>query len=375
METILIKNMDCLEGMKKMPANSVDSVITDPPAGISFMGKSWDTFDKSMFGKKGDEGDNDLKVKKNFEVLPRYGNADLQAFQDFICEVFTEVKRVLKPGGFGLVWAIPRTSHHTAMGLERAGFEIRDVVHHTFAQGFPKSRKVGEGVGTQLKPAVEQWILCRKPLSEKNVEKNISEWGTGGLNIDDCRIPYTPCAGDGTWNKTDGMRPFNNDGKTTNYVTTKKPSAGKRTATFGTQETQSGGDGSGGWEANNVGRFPANLLVSDDVLNIGENGDSYSRYFDLDKWSEKYPFLIVSKASKKDKNIGLPFNIKNIHPTVKSTKLMTYLIKLITPKDGVVLDPFAGSGTTLLAAKNLGLKAIGFEMDAEYCKIIEERLK
>ena len=123
---------DCRQELKKLPDNSVDSVVCDPPAGISFMGKEWDTFDHDMFGKEGEEGENDLKVKKNFKVLPRYGNADLFGFQNFICEVFIEVYRVLKPGGHCLVWAIPKTSHHTAMGLERAGFEIRDKIVHVF---------------------------------------------------------------------------------------------------------------------------------------------------------------------------------------------------------------------------------------------------
>src|SRR3990167_3553134 len=141
-----VVNADCLEAMKLMPNNCVDSIVTDPPAGISFMGKEWDTFDKNMFGKKGEEGENDLKIKKDFDILPRYGNADLMGFQNFICQVFTEAIRVLKPGGYALVWAIPRTSHHTAMGLERAGFEIRDIINHIFGSGFPKSLNIGKQI-------------------------------------------------------------------------------------------------------------------------------------------------------------------------------------------------------------------------------------
>jgi len=212
---------DCIEVMKTMPDNCVDAIVSDIPAGISFMGKSWDTFDKSMFGKKGAEGANNLKVKKNFNILPRYANADLLGFQDFVCAAFTEAIRVLKPGGHCLVWAIPRTSHHTAMGLERAGFEIRDIVHHINSQGFPKSMDISKqidkmsgaerkvvginkgggmaintpdgvfrddnwtpeskdlpitepatpdakkwsGWGTALKPACEHWILAYKPLT------------------------------------------------------------------------------------------------------------------------------------------------------------------------------------------------------------------
>ena len=97
---------DCLELLKQLEDNSIDAIVTDPPAGISFMGKSWDTFDKDMFGKKGEEGEHDLKVEKNFDILPRYGNSDLIGFQDFIYKVFKECLRVLKPGGHCVVWAI-----------------------------------------------------------------------------------------------------------------------------------------------------------------------------------------------------------------------------------------------------------------------------
>lgn len=200
-----IHNADCIEFMKQMPENSVGAIVTDPPAGISFMQESWDTFDHDMFGIEGQEGENDLKVKKNFKILPRYNNADLIGFQDFICKVFIEAIRVLKPGGYALVWAIPRTSHHTAMGLERAGFEIRNKIYHLYGSGFPKSLNVEKqllkicqdekakefaGFGTDLKPACEEWILVRKPLSEDSVVENVLKYGTGGINIDASRIGH-----------------------------------------------------------------------------------------------------------------------------------------------------------------------------------------
>ena len=205
-------------------------------AGINFMGHEWDLYDKAMFGKKGEEGLNDLKVKKNFEILPRYSNSDLMGFQDFICKAFTEVLRVLKPGAHALVWAIPRTSHHTAMGLERAGFEVRDCITHVFGQGMPKSLNISkaidkqkkakrevigqrkgcgnipndkggkwglksnvpiditvpnteeakqwEGWGTSLKPAVENWWLVRKPISEKTITANCPSCKVEGSNFD-----------------------------------------------------------------------------------------------------------------------------------------------------------------------------------------------
>lgn len=354
----------------------MDSIITDPPAGISFMGRSWDTFDKDMFGKKGEEGINDLKVKKDFDILPRYGNSDLQAFQDFICKVFTEAIRVLKPGGHCLVWAIPRTSHHTAMGLERAGFEIRDIVHHIFGQGFPKSRNIGNGLGTALKPAVEHWILCRKPLSEKTVVANVLKWGTGAINIDESRIPYDtnniPIGGFGKMEIGIGhpqeTMPMKNSPKSmvgtdmtkaTHKVQSNddRPSVGKRTKTFGDEgEPISGGEDTIDWKANPTGRFPANLIVEDIA-------GTWVKYF------------YCPKASKKDKNKGLSEEIKNTHPTTKNTILIKYLIQLITPKGGIVMDMFGGSGSTGVACKELEYRYILIEKDKGYMEIARKRLK
>lgn len=204
---IKIINGDCLEVLKTLLENSVDSIVTDPPAGISFMGKSWDT----------DKGGRDNWIK-------------------WMQEVATECKRVLKPGGHAFVWAIPRTSHWTATAWENAGFEIRDVVAHIFGSGFPKSHNIGvavaklrneelkevgdnpnhresdalyalgfqggkgdgkireaqnewSGWGSALKPAREDWILMRKPLEKGlNIAENCLKWGTGGINIDQSRV-------------------------------------------------------------------------------------------------------------------------------------------------------------------------------------------
>ena len=199
---------DCRLRLKELPDNSIDCVVTDPPAGIAFMGKAWDR-------------------------MRREGMTELQAFQEFIFEVFTEVHRVLKPGGHAVVWALPRTAHHTTMGVERAGFEIRDVVHHLFGTGFPKSMDVSKAIdkaagaerpvvgtskrhtsksfggagdvaygayqggtppitapateevttwsgwGTALKPAAENWILARKPLIGTVVQKRLGARNRG----------------------------------------------------------------------------------------------------------------------------------------------------------------------------------------------------
>lgn len=204
---------DCFEELKKLGENSIDALVTDPPAGISFMGKAWDS--------------------------NRGGRLE---WIKWMSDVMRECMRVMKPGAHGLVWAIPRTSHWTATALEEAGFEIRDVITHHFGSGFPKSLDVSkaidkaagaerevvahgpklkrmnggsfdseerrqreaeptyitapntdaakqwQGWGTALKPASEHWILVRKPISEKTVAANVLKWGTGALNIDASRI-------------------------------------------------------------------------------------------------------------------------------------------------------------------------------------------
>lgn len=207
---------DCLDLLRQVPDNSVGGCVTDPPAGISFMNREWDS----------DKG----------------GRREWIAW---MTEVLTEVRRVLKPGAYAFVWAIPRTSHWTATALEEAGFSIRHYVTHHHATGFPKSRKISddfdrmagveptvvgekrvsrdfkdlsggrygdaevassdtvaavtrptselgkkwEGYGTALKPASEFWILAEKPLSEKSFASNVERWEVGGLNIDACRVP------------------------------------------------------------------------------------------------------------------------------------------------------------------------------------------
>lgn len=227
--TIELHNSDCLDVLSFMPDNSVDALITDPPAGISFMGKSWD---------------DDKGGRKQWIA--------------WMTKIMVECLRVMKPGAHGLVWAIPRTSHWTATALEDAGFEVRDVVTHLFGSGFPKSMNISiaidkqagaigsrgkgfnaagqniglnqnkelrsdhpdyippsyvtdaakqwEGWGTALKPASEFWFLIRKPLSEKTVAANVLKWGVGGLNIDGCRVGTEDMSGqwDRTWNENGG---------------------------------------------------------------------------------------------------------------------------------------------------------------------------
>ena len=147
---------DCIERMADMDEASVDAIVTDPPAGISFMGKAWDS-DRSG------------------------------GFVEWLASVMREALRVAKPGAHAVVWALPRTCHWTGSAIEGAGWEVRDVITHHFGSGFPKSHNLGNGYGTALKPATEFYFLARKPLIG-TVAQNVQEHGTGAINVDGTRI-------------------------------------------------------------------------------------------------------------------------------------------------------------------------------------------
>ena len=343
---INLLNGDCLEQMKTLPDNSVDSIVTDPPYGISFMAKKWD-----------------------YDV-PKV-------------EVWKEAMRVLKPGGHALIACGTRTQHRMVVNIEDAGFEIRDVVSWIYGSGFPKSLNISkaidkaagaergrtkcatfggsfsdddgttygtriddtpateaakqwDGWGTALKPACEFFTLARKPLSEKTVAANVLKWGTGGINIDGCRVEAGDELKSGTYQRGKGAESSMNCAKD------------------GSMEKEFKYDGS-------KRRFPANLIHdgSQEVLDLfpGTNKDSAARFF------------YCPKASKKDRDEG------NTHPTVKPTALMAYLCRLITPTGGVVLDPYMGSGSTGKAAVQEGFSFVGCELDEEYYKIAKARIQ
>jgi DNA modification methylase len=479
-------NLDILPNLAD---NSIDSIVTDPPYELGFMGKKWDSS----------------------------GIA-------YSVELWQQCLRVLKPGGHLLSFGGTRTYHRVAVAIEDAGFELRDSIAWLYGSGFPKSLDVSkaidklngkprptkefrdflragkasvgltsdqidkelgftsamfsphyvgdnpqieyptkekykklkellklndsfdylidwaeaerevigqksgvkapgfagdrysdngglavevditapstseaqtwQGWGTALKPAFEPVIVARKPI-EGTVANNVLKWGTGGLNID-------------------GLRIGRQDGDNS--------SAGNRTATFGTQDTNSGGDGSGGWTQNDSGRWPANIILDPYTAELLDEQSGHRQAGAFPKRADrttnqifKYGlqerdkrinldsggasrFFYVAKASKRDRNEGLeelpevqggsmtgaeyregkPTNQpmrQNFHPTVKPTSLMEYLIKLVTPPNGTVLDPFTGSGSTGKAAILQGFDFIGIEMTEEYLPIIEGRLK
>ena len=283
-----LRQGDCLEVLQSLDDASVDAIVTDPPYGLSFMGRKWD-----------------------YDVPSK--------------EIWEQCLRVLKPGGHLLAFAGTRTQHRMAVNIEDAGFEIRDMIAWVYGSGFPKSRNVGDGWGTALKPALEPITVARKPF-KGTVANNVLTHGTGAINIDGCRVAHNEPikimkAQDG------GNKVYGQSGRH--------------------EETT---------ELKAAGRWPANLIHdgSDEVTEL--TGDA-ARFF------------YCAKANKKDREDG------NTHPTVKPTDLMAYLCRLVTPPGGIILDPFMGSGSTGKAAMREGFSFIGIEREAEYYAIAEQRVK
>jgi site-specific DNA-methyltransferase (adenine-specific) len=395
-----IYNGDNVEVLRTLPDNSVDSVVTDPPYGLKFMGKQWDYDVPSV-------------------------------------ELWKECYRVLKPGGYLLSFGSSRTYHRMAVKVEDAGFEIRDQIMWVYGSGFPKSHNVGlsidkllghpdrghriatasrthpdgtfepngekllpyetkseeakpfEGFGTALKPAHEPIVMARKPF-KGSVAKNVLKWNTGGININDCRV---------------GEELITTNGYGTNgFVASEnyKPSS-------------------------HIGRFPANIIFDEEAREIldeqsgnlksgklknthkrhtnGSPNGIYGKFNPVHPLSETYGdeggasrFFYCAKANKAEREEGLTnesiqikgrddgqdnrnvpqklrnTNRKNTHTTVKPLKLMQYLIRLVTPKGGVTIDPYFGSGSSGKSTIREGnYKFLGIEKEKEYFNIAVER--
>ena len=315
---------DCIELMKAQAENSIDAVVTDPPYGIGFMGKGWDC------------------------AVPG------EAFA-------REALRVLKPGGHLIAFAATRTVHRLTVALEDAGFEVRDQIGWLQWQGFPKSLDVSKAIdkgdpitpdaqrwagwGTALKPAQEPAILCRKPL-EGTVAENVLKWGTGAINIDGCRIGY----GDSAW-------------------------PGPGAVFIGSGDKFGGFDSAGSDVAatgHALGRWPANIYHTPKP----SRGEREAGCDGLQARSrEDVTGRKAGSAGQQHARSGMTRTgeIGNHHPTVKPVALMRWLVRLVTPPGGKVLEPFAGSGTTLIAAEREAFDCLAFEREPAYCDIIRAR--
>ena len=263
-----------------------------------------------------------------------------------------------------MAFSAARTYHHLATNVESVGFEIRDQIMWIYSSGFPKAQQIPTHSGwrTGLKPAHEPIVMARKRL-QGSCKANMATHGVGALNIDASRIPYEDERDLDTYinnirgplersTATAGDRIGMHEGKT-GFKAQKgrvvRPQAGRRTASFsfGNKTTQSGGDGSPEFVANDKGRFPSNVM--------GEIA-GHQKYFYCPKVTQRERMSF------------------NTHPTVKPVELMKYLVRLVAPPRAHILDPFAGSGSTGMACKELGRDFTGIELDPDYVKIANQRI-
>jgi DNA modification methylase len=414
-------NSDCIQAMREMPDNSVDSIVTDPPYELGFMGKSWDSSGVA-----------------------------------FNVEVWQEALRVLKPGGHLIAFSGSRTYHRMAVAIEDAGFEIRDQIMWVYGSGFPKSMDISkaidkhagavreviaidirynepsgivgvgqgerelverkitspftdeakqwQGWGTALKPAHEPMVLARKPVVG-TVANNVLTYGVGGLNIDGSRVASP-----------------DNDGK---VWTRGGNGVNARSGSKDAQEVEQLNGETESVIPNAAGRWPANFIHdgSDEVValfpdtgkstggRIGKKSMGDVTNVPAGEYEAGDPgygdsgsaarFFYCAKTSKRDRNEGLeefeevrdhdgraegkvggdnPRNRTNAaklnhHPTVKPTSLMQYLVRLVTPPGGTVLDPFMGSGSTGKACVYEGFNFIGIDQSSEYIEIARARIE
>jgi DNA modification methylase len=401
---VVLYHAECVEAMASMPEASVDAIVTDPPydlISVSRNGSGRSNEPENPYGRHGSHGGGFMGLKWDSTGVA------------FKVETWAAALRVLKPGGHVLAFGGTRTFHRLTSALEDAGFEIRDCLMWLYGSGFPKSLDVSkaidkaagvqgevigtervdvgmqgghmhsgrehrvverevrapasddarrwQGWGTALKPAWEPIVLARKPLGEANVAANVLRHGTGAINVDGARInpgELVPGGGNGQ---------AHNGGRFGAHET-----AGERPIV----------------QPHNLGRWPANVVLDEDAARQldEQSGESESRvggpregkagngwrmthsgaeYSDRGGASR---FFYTAKADREDRD-------GSKHPTVKPTDLMAYLVRLITPPGGTVLDPFMGSGSTIWAVREYGFRAIGIDREAQYVDDAARRLR
>jgi site-specific DNA-methyltransferase (adenine-specific) len=408
---------DLFDVLPTLADESVDACVTDPPYGLGFMAKDWDVpggigafpmrrrveTDAVNTGASRQGG-----RQRSCADFQKRQNRDAQAMQAEAEQWAREVFRVLKPGAHLVAFGGTRMYHRLTAGIEDAGFEIRDCLSWLYGSGFPKSLNVGNGQGTALKPAWEPIVLARKPTAG-TVAANVLRHSTGALNIDACRIVTDDPLGGGA-EKADTIgreghegwdRPWKHDDSA------RATHAAKIRANVEKAET--------------LGRWPANVLLDEDaataldeqtgdllgcntpktmdsggksIFGIGQPGYVYGDSGGASR------FYYVAKPSREERDMGcydLPHKQRddsrkdgnpggdtprnrglqprgNFHPTVKPVELMRWLVRLVTPINGTVLDPFTGSGTTGMACAYEQRQFIGIEREAEYVEIAERRI-
>lgn len=401
-DAVVLYHGDCLDVLRTLAAGSVDAIVTDPPAGIAFMGAAWDR----------DKGGRDQWVA-------------------WMTGVATAALAACKPGAHALVWALPRTSHWTATAWEDAGWEVRDRVTHLTSQGFPKNHNVSkaidraagverevvgvhrgagmsasvpkaagvfrddawvpkgpdldetvpateaakqwEGFGSALKPSAEDWWLLRKPLGGKTIAACVLAHGTGALNIDATRVGTDG----GVRSEGGAVRKQSQPGAIGAYASSPSvPGLGRWPPNVilddfaaGELDRQSGvSDDSrtreGGFRPDGAAKGVVDFKTHSRATYPVARGDSggASRFFHTFRYEPKAP------ASERPRVDGVA------HATVKPLELMRWLVRLVCPPGGVVLDPFSGSGTTAEACVMEGFRCITIEREATYLPLIVARL-
>lgn len=386
-DSVTLYHGDCRDVISSLPSNSLDACVTDPPYELGFMGRKWD--------------------------------ASGIAYDKWL---WAEVWRVLKPGAHVLAFGGTRTWHRLAVAIEDAGFEVRDSIAWMYGSGFPKSLDVSkaidkaagaerevvgrgtkgqriqsswddggatgifragadgydlttpatpaarqwQGWGTALKPAFEPIVVARKPLIG-TVAENVQQWGTGALNIDGCRIGSDGGTSGATAGPSDGIYGNGLNGERSHPV----PGLGRWPANVILDESQaealdrqSGMTSSKSANRGNLGAGPFSRLEGNGSL---QGTDGVRGHNDIGGASR---FFYTAKASSAER----PRVDGVAHPTVKPLDLMQYLVRLVTPPGGTVLEPFAGSGTTLEACIAEGFQCIGIELTDEYLPLIMQRI-
>jgi DNA modification methylase len=423
---------DCIKVLRSLKDQSVDSVVTDPPYALGFMGRNWDTFGSvPACQEKQDHYDFPLKTRSRSIAEMSRSN---KPFQEW-CELWAaECLRVLKPGGYLLAFGGTRTYHRMACGIEDAGFEIRDSLHWIHGSGFPKSMDVSkaidkaagaereyvgegryasrkprpyeggsalhiseydprqghpvtaaatedaarwEGWGTALKPAHEPIVVARKPLIG-TVAANVLQYGIGGLNIDGCRVGAEARVNEPAGNKPGGASymmsvtgmPQDAEARTAEgrwppNILLSEEAAEEMDRQTGTLTSGSNNfirESSADFSGNTSPAYGAESRpAGQQMISYGDTGGA-SRFFPCFKYQAK------ASPSERPKVNGIA------HPTCKPVALMRWLVKLVTPPEGIVLDPFAGTGTTAEACLDEGFKCILIERDEDYLRLIRARM-